>query len=111
MNWLFTVVFTAVAYTLYSVFGLRVGTSDTVVRAGLAPFTDPLNFGLVMAGTLGFSLALFFGSRASDFAFTIIIALGVVVSFAFSVVVGGASVGVYHALGIALIIAGVALLK
>ena len=111
MNWLLTVILTIVAYSLYSYFGLRVAGSETALRAGLAPLTSWINFGIVMLGTIAFSLALFFGAKASAFAVTVVIALGVVVSFAFSIVVGGSSAGVIHGAGIALILVGVALLR
>lgn len=111
MNWLLTVVFSVVAYTLYSYFGLRTAGSSTAGQAAVAVFTDWLNFGLIMVGTVGFSLALFFGTQASAFAVTVVIALGVVVSFAFAAFVGGSQVTLLHGGGIALILAGIALLK
>ena len=111
MNWVLTVVLTIVTYTLYSFFGLRVGASDTALRAALAPVSDLLNFGLIMSGTVGLGLALFFGGRVTEFAFTIVIALGLVVSFVFSIVVGGASVTATHGVGLVLVMAGVALLR
>lgn len=111
MNWLLTVLFAIVAYTLFSYFGLRTAEASTAQRAALGAFTNGLNFALIMAGTMGFSLALFFGTKASSFAVTVVIALGVVVSFAFGAIVGGGSVTPAHAAGIALILTGVALLK
>lgn len=111
MNWLLTVLFTIVAYTLFSYFGMRTAGSSTALRAGLAPLTDWLNFALIMSGTVGFSLALFFGAKASAFAVTVVIALGVVVSFLFAAFVGGSGVTFFHAAGLALILSGVAFLK
>ena len=111
MNWILTVVFSIVAYTLFSFFGLRTAGSLSATRAALAPVTDLVNFSLIMSGTVGFSLALFFGAKASAFALTVVIALGVVVSFAFAAVVGGATPKAIHGGGIALILVGIALLK
>ena len=111
MNWLLTVVFSVLAYTLFSYFGLRTAGSVSAARAALAPVSNALNFGLIMVGTVGFRLALFFGAKATAFAVTVVIALGVVVSFAFAAVIGGAVLKMSHMGGIALILLGVALLK
>ncbi len=111
LNWAWTVFFAIVAYSLYSYFGQRVGASPTAWRAATVPFTDWLNFGLILAGTLAFSLALFFGGRASAFAVTVVIALGVVVSFAFAAMVGGVAVKPLHLGGIAMILTGIACLR
>ena len=110
-NWLLTTAFAIVAYTLFSYFGQRTASSETALRAALAPISDWLNFALIMTGTVGFSLALFFGAKASAFAVTVVIALGVVVSFAFAALIGGSAATLSHGAGIALILAGVALLR
>ena len=110
-NWVLTIAFAIVAYTLFSYFGQRVGGSATALRAAAGPFTDWLNFGLIVSGTVAFSLALFYGGRASAFAVTVVIALGVVVSFAFAALVGGVTVKPFHVGGIALILSGIAFLR
>ena len=111
LNWSWTVFFAIVAYTFYSYFGLRVGASPTAWRAATVPFTDWVNLSVILAGTVAFSLALFFGGRASAFAVTVVIALGVVVSFGFAAVVGGVAVKPLHLGGLALILSGIACLR
>ena len=109
--WAWTVFFSIVAYTLYSYFGQRVGGSETALHAATVPFTDWVNLGLILSGTVAFSLALFFGGRASTYAVTVVIALGVVVSFVFAALVGGAAVKPMHMGGLALILSGIACLR
>lgn len=111
MNWLLTAACTAFAYTLFSWFGLRAGGATSALEALLAPVRDPINLALVSLGTLGFSLALYFATRASSFPVAVVISIGVVVSFAFSALVVGASVPVRAIAGVALILCGVALLR
>ena len=111
MNWLLTALLSFVAYTLFSWYGMRTGTANSAVAAGLAPVRDPLNFALIAIGTIAFSLALFYGNRASDFAVTVVIAIGVLVSFAFSAAVGGVQLAAAHFAAIALILGGIYLLK
>lgn len=111
MNWLLTIVFSIVAYTLFSWFGLRSAGAASWQRASTTAFTDWFNFALIMSGTVGFSLALFFAAKASAFAVTVVIALGVIVSFAFGAIVGGSTATFTHAGGLVLILVGIALLK
>lgn len=111
MNWLLTIVFSIFAYTLFSYYGLRTGAADTPTAAALTPVRGWLEFTLIMAGTVAFSLALFYGTKASEFAVTVVIAIGVVVSFGFSAIVGGGIVGPIQAVGMALVLSGIYLLK
>ena len=111
MTWLLTIVFSILAYTLFSYYGLRTGAAETPTAAALTPVRGWLEFTLIMAGTVAFSLALFYGNKASEFAVTVVIAVGVVVSFGFSAVVGGGLVGPVQVAGMALVIGGIYLLK
>ena len=111
MNWLLTILLSIFAYTLYSYYGMRTAGATTATAAAFEMVRSWMSFGLIFMGTIGFSLALFYGSKASEFAVTVVIAIGVVVSFAFSAIVGGGLVGMGNLVGLALILGGIYLLK
>ena len=111
MNWLLTVSCTVFAYSLFSWFGMRAGDAQSALEALLAPVRDPVNFVLLALGTLGFSVALYFATRASSFPVAVVISIGVVVSFVFAAVVGNAAVPLRAIAGLVLILLGVSLLR
>ncbi len=111
MNWVLTVCCTAFAYSMFSWFGMRAGDAQSALEALLAPVRDPLNFALIALGNLGFSVALFFATRASSFPVAVVISIGVVVSFLFAAVVGNATVPLRAIAGLALIVLGVSFLR
>lgn len=111
MNWLLTILLSIFAYTLYSYYGMRTASANSAISAAFEMVRSWQSFGAIFLGTIGFSLALFYGNKASAFAVTVVIAIGVIVSFAFSWKVGGIQVGMGNLVGLGLIVGGIYLLK
>ena len=111
MNWLFTVLATVFVYSAFSYFGMRTGGATSLRQATLAPVTSLTDFALVMTGAAGFGVAAYYGTKSSPSAVTIIIALGVVVSLAFSATFADTELTARRLAGIGTILAGVWLLK
>ena len=111
MNWLLTVLATVVVYTAFSYFGMRTGSASTLRGAMLAPFTDLVNLALVMIGSAGFGVAAYYGAKSSPVAVTVIIALGVVVSLAFSALFADTELTARRLGGIGTVLIAVWLLK
>ena len=111
MHWALTIAATVVCYTLFSYFGVRTAGSTTVAKAALAPVTNPIDFSLIVFGSSGFGIATFFAIKASPFAVTVVIALGLIVSFVFSVLVVSAEATPQRLVGLVIIMVGVWLLN
>lgn len=111
MNWILTIFFTISAYNLFSLFGVRSGQHDTFWRAALSPISNWIDFLLILFGSIGFGLATFYGARSSTFATSIVIALGVVVSYGFSVWFADGVITTTRLVGVGVILLGVCLIR
>ena len=111
MNWLSAIIATIVSYTLFSVFGLRTGTALSFKHALIAPFSNLIDLGLVLAGSAGFGVATYYALKSSAYAIPIIISLGLVVSFVFSTLFADGRVTVVRLVGLGIIVLGVVLIK
>lgn len=111
MNWLFAIVATIFAYTLFSWFGLRTAAATSLRGAVLAVVSNPLDFLLIIVGSAGFAVATFFAIKSSPFAVTVVISLGLAVSFVFSVIFANAEVTVARVAGLGAIAFGVWLMR
>ena len=111
MHWILTIVATVVAYTLFSYFGVRTGSSDTLAKAAFAPVSNPIDFSLIVFGSSGFGIATYFALKTSPFAVTLVIAIGLIVSFLFSVLVVSAEATPQRLIGLVVVMAGVWLLR
>lgn len=111
MNWLFAIVATIISYTLFSYFGLRTGTATTFKDALFTPFTNLIDFSLVLAGSAGFGVATYYALKSSAYAIPIIISLGLIVSFVFSTIFADGRITINKLIGLLVIVIGVLLIK
>ena len=105
MNWLLAILATIASYTLFSIFGLRTG------QAAFSLVRDPINFLLIFIGSAGFGIATFYAYKSSPFAITVVISIGVLVSFIFSVLFASGAINIQKSAGLCLIIAGIWFIK
>lgn len=111
MNWIFAILATITSYTLFSVFGLRTGQAETFYQAAFSLVRDPMNFLLIFLGSAGFGVATFYAYKSSPFAITVVISIGLLVSFIFSVLFASGAINIQKSAGLCLIIAGIWLIK
>ena len=104
MHWLFAILATITSYTLFSIFGLRTGQAETFQQAALAPVSNLIDFCLIIVGSAGFGIATFYALKSSAFAITIVISVGLLVSFIFSALFTDGDVNPQKILGISVII-------
>jgi drug/metabolite transporter (DMT)-like permease len=111
MNWLLSILFTIVAYAIISLYSIRSGAQATAWQAFFASVRSILDLGLVVVGGMFYAVALFYGTLSSDFAPSIVISLGVIVSFIFSVWLGDGVITPQRLAGIAVVMFGVWLMR
>ena len=111
INWIFAILATVVAYTLFSCFGLRTGRATSFTHALIAPFSNVIDLGLVLAGSAGFGVATYYALKNSAYAIPIIISLGLIVSFVFSTLFADGRVTITRIVGLSIIVIGVVLIK
>lgn len=111
MNWSLAILATVISYTLFSVFGLRTGQAETFYQAAFSLVRDPINFLLIFIGSAGFGVATFYAYKSSSFAITVVISIGLLVSFVFSFLFAGAAINIQKLSGLCLIIAGIWFIK
>ena len=111
MNWFLTILFTIGAYALISWFSIRAGEHNTLWQAFFSPVRNWLDFVLVISGSMTYAIAIFFGVRSSAFAPSIVITLGVIVSFMFSVWLADGVIIPRRLLGIGIVLIGVWLMR
>ena len=111
MNWIYAIIATIISYTLFSYFGLRTGEVSSFRDAVLAPFSNIIDFALVLTGSAGFGVAAYYALKSSSYAIPIIISLGLIVSFLFSVFFADGKITMTKIAGLGIIIIGVLLIK
>ena len=111
MNWLYAIIATVISYTLFSYFGVRTGDANSFKDALLTPFSHFIDFALVLAGSAGFGVATYFALKSSSFAIPMIISLGLIVSFVFSVLFADGKISISKLAGLGIIVIGVLLIK
>tara|TARA_R110002049_G_scaffold13509_3_gene58736 strand:+ start:88214 stop:88549 length:336 start_codon:yes stop_codon:yes gene_type:complete len=111
MNWLFAIIATIFCYVLFSYFGLRTGAAESFRGAVLAPFTNIIDFLLIIFGSCGFGVATYYALKSSAFAIPMIISIGLIVSFVFSVLFADGRITVGKIFGLTMILAGILLVK
>ena len=111
MNWLYAITSTIVSYTLFSYFGMRTGVAASFKQALFLPFTSIIDFSLVLVGSAGFGVATYFALKSSPYAVPVIISVGLIVSFIFSVLFTNASITPVKFLALSLIIIGIIFLR
>ena len=90
---------------------MRTGVSSSFKDALLAPFTSIIDFSLVLVGSAGFGVATYFALKSSPYAVPVIISVGLIVSFIFSVLFTNASITPVKFLALSLIIIGIIFLR
>jgi|GEM_PF-3445762 len=111
MNWILAIISTIISYTVFSYFGLRAGVALSFKEALLAPFTSIINFALIIIGSTGFGVATYFALKSSSYALPIIISLGLIISFIFSVLFLGIKITPIKLSGLFMIVLGILLVK
>lgn len=111
MNWTLSILATITSYTLFSVFGLRTGQAETFYQAAFSLVRDPINFLLIMIGSAGFGVATFYAYKSSAFAITVVISIGLLVSFVFSIMFSSGVINMQKISGLCIIILGIWLIK
>ena len=111
LNWVLFAIFGILAYICISLFGqLTGGSSTTMWQAALAAI-KPVPLLVLIIGNIFFSLGLFVGFKNTPFALPAFVALGIVVSFFYSMFVLGGTVTSVKVAGLGLILLGIYFLK
>jgi len=111
MVWIYFIGLSIVTYIGISLFGkLTGGESQTALQAALNGFR-PLPLAIILMANTIFAVAIFYGLQVTSAAVTIVLSIGVVTSFIFSVAFLGVYVTSIKLLGVLLIIAGIYLLR
>ncbi len=111
MNWFLALIATIISYTALSYFAFRAGGTTSFRYALLLPISSPIDFALVLSGNAAFGVATYFALKNSPYAITIVISIGLIVSFVFSTFVTDGRITALHILGLGIIILGVWFLK
>jgi len=111
MNWILAILATIASYTLFCIFGLRTGQAETFRQAALAPVSNPIDFLLILVGSAGFGVATFYALKSSTLAITVVISVGLLVSYLFSVFFTNGEISIQKLAGLCTILAGVWLIK
>ena len=111
MNWLLALIATIICYTVLSYFALRAGGAISFRHALLLPISNPIDFALVISGNAGFGVATYYALKSSTYAITIVISIGLIVSFVFSTFFTDGRVTTLRIFGLGIIILGAWLLK
>lgn len=110
-NWVAFVVFGVLAYLFISMFGhLGGGNSPSAMSAAMATFR-PIPFLLLVAGNLLWGVAVFFGFRVTNHAIPVAIAVGLVVSTLYSIVVLESTATLLRVLGLIVVVLGIYLIR
>ena len=91
-------------------FQLTGGAGKSAIDSALKLFT-PYAFGALIVGNLLQAAGLYYGFQSSSFAIPLLSSMGVITGFVFSAVVLGAPITLIKIGGVALIVAGIFLLK
>ena len=111
LNWVLFAVFGILAYVCISLFGQLTGGSSTTMWQATLAAIKPFPFLVLMVGNIFFSVGLFVGFKNTPFAIPALIALGVIVSFFYSMFVLGGTVTSVKVAGLGLILLGIYFLK
>ena len=111
MNWILAIVSTTVSYTLFSYYGLRTGEVASFKYALIAPVSNLLNFVLAITGSASFGVATYYALKSSPYGITLVISLGIIVSFAFSSLFVDGKITTLRVIGLGIIVLGAWLVK
>ena len=104
MNWFLALIATIISYTALSYFALRAGGTTSFRHALLLPVSNPIDFVLVLSGNAAFGVAAYFALKNSPYAITIVISIGLIVSFVFSTFFTDGRITALHVFGLGIII-------
>ncbi len=111
LNWAMFAITGILAYVFLSMFGhLGGGSGTSALGAVLATF-KPLPFVLLVLGNTLWGVSVFFGLQNTGYAIPASIALGIITSFLYSVIVFDAPVTLIRVLGLCIVLCGIYLLK
>lgn len=110
IQWLLFIASVVVAYIGISWFGQMTGASSTSPLSALLTAIRPIPIIIVVVSNAFFGLGLYYGFGITRFALPATIAMGVVTSFIYSVIILGAEVTLVKLAGAAVVILGVVIL-
>ena len=90
---------------------MRTGQANTFQQAALAPVSNIVDFLLILVGSAGFGVATFYALKSSPLAITVVISVGLIVSYIFSVLFTNGEINLQKIAGICTIIIGLWLIK
>ncbi len=107
LNWIYFFVLGVCAYIGISYFAqLTGGGSTTALQAAIASL-KPIPILILIVANVFFALAIFFGFKNTKLAIPAVLAIGVITSSVYSVVILGASFSFMELVGVALILVGI----
>lgn len=110
LQWFFFVVLIVIAYTGISWFGQMTAEYGTTPLSSFFAAIRPIPLLVVTIANMFFGLGLYYGFGLTRFALPATIALGVITSFVFSIVILGAQVTLMKIAGLLVVIVGVVIL-
>jgi len=100
-----------IAYLFISFFGQITGSGTKTIIDAVRAVLKPLPLLVLLIGNVFFAITVFSGFKVTQFAIPAAIALGVIVSFFYSVFFLGGTVTALKAFGVVLILAGIFFLR
>ena len=109
--WIAFIVLTAVMYICISLIGrFTGGEAASALESVRSLFSLPI-LGLILASNVIYAIAIYYGFIVTENALPISIALGVLLSFVYSLIFIGTTLTLVKVVGVTLIIVGIFLLK
>lgn len=110
-QWILFITLTVLMYLCISTIGKVSGSSSGSVFDSVRVIFRPAVLALVLGANALFAAAVFYGFQVTANAMTIAVSIGVVSTYVYSVMFTGVTVTGMHALGLALVIVGIVLLR
>ena len=111
MYWVYFITLIAVMYVSISFFAQFTGDDSAGPVESLKRLLTPTALGLLIVTNVLFVVGIYFGFLVSANAIPISIAVGIIVSYIYSVLVLAVPLSLLHVIGIVLIMAGIYLLR
>ena len=109
--WIAFILLTAVMYICISLIGRFTGGEATSVFGSVRSLFSLPILGLVLASNVIYAISIYYGFIVTENALPISIALGVLLSFVYSLIFIGTTLTLVKVVGVTLIIVGIFLLK
>jgi multidrug transporter EmrE-like cation transporter len=111
MAWIYFVLISAVGYIGIAVFNRMVGAEAESLYDAVGRAVQPTALVIMIVANIFLGAGVYYGFMATSSAIPIMLSLGVVTTFVFSVMILGVSLTLTKVLGLMLVVAGIYLLK